>query len=161
MKVYGFGGIAPLVLNLRLSDGGEWLLLQRGRLTPDAERSIPTEYEATWTSETGWAFLMCEKSLVPEWQKPKDSSDTQPVVQSLYWLQYPGSLTVPVITRQTKYVHRNTDVSSRNHCCNGKSVSITQPECLFEALGIQHAMRMRLNAICDLSGSTIFFHIIS
>jgi len=32
-------------------------------------------------------------------------------------------------------------------------------ECVFVALGIQHAMRMRHIFICALSGSTIFFHI--
>jgi len=32
---------------------------------------------------------------------------------------------------------------------------------VFVTLGIQHAMRMRHNAICGLSGSTMFLHIIS
>jgi len=39
-------------------------------------------------------------------------------------------------------------------------MSITYCECVFIALGIQHAMRMRHIVICGLPYSTIFFHII-
>jgi len=40
-------------------------------------------------------------------------------------------------------------------------MSITQPECVFVALGIPHAMRLRYIVIYGLPFSTIFFHIIS
>ena len=41
------------------------------------------------------------------------------------------------------------------------NMRITYSECVFVALGIQYAMRMRYIVICDLPCSTIFFHIIS
>jgi len=42
-----------------------------------------------------------------------------------------------------------------------KVMSTIYTECVFLALGIKHAMRMRRIFVCGLSGSTVFFHLIS
>jgi len=57
------------------------------------------------------------------------------------------------------YVQRKIVARSWNRCCCGKAISITYSECVFLALGMQHAMRMRRIVIYGLSCSTIFFHV--
>ena len=47
------------------------------------------------------------------------------------------------VIREALYVKRNVEAHSYNHCRSGKAVSIAHCECVFMALGIQHAMRMR------------------
>jgi len=55
----------------------------------------------------------------------------------------------------------NIDARLCNNCCRGKAVNITYCECVFVALGIQQAMRMRPMVICGLPLSIMFFHIMS
>jgi len=57
------------------------------------------------------------------------------------------------------YVKRNIEARSCNHCGRGKTMSITQPECVSKTLGIQHALRMSRIVICDLPPLyNIFLH---
>jgi len=56
---------------------------------------------------------------------------------------------------------RNSEARSPNHCCRGKALSTTYYECVSVALDIQHAKCMHHIVIRGLSGSTVYFHIIS
>jgi hypothetical protein len=51
-----------------------------------------------------------------------------PISKSEYWPE-----------RQRTYKH-NSEARSCNHCCCAKTISITYSECVFVALGIQHAI---------------------
>jgi hypothetical protein len=53
------------------------------------------------------------------------------------------------------------EAHSCHHCGSWKAISIVYDECVFAALVIQHAKRMRHIFVCGLSSSIIFFHIIS
>jgi len=56
---------------------------------------------------------------------------------------------------------RNIEVHLCNHHCCGKVINISYSEQVSVALGTQDAKCMHCTAICGLSGSTIFFHVIS
>jgi len=64
-------------------------------------------------------------------------------------------------TRQAINIQRNSEARSFNHCCSGKTLSVTYSESVYVAIDIQHAMRMRHIVICGLPGSAVFVHIIS
>ena len=55
------------------------------------------------------------------------------------------------------YIQRNTEERACNHCCSRKAVSITYSECVFLALGMQQAVRMRHIVTFGLSGCIAFF----
>ena len=55
---------------------------------------------------------------------------------------------------------RNNQMRSRNRCCRGKAIGITYSECVFVALVVRHAMRMRRIVTCGLPRFTVFFFII-
>ena len=86
-----------------------------------------------------------------EAQKNRSTQRTDSLTSDTNWFKQ---------DRQSKYKH-NIEARSCNHCWSGKAISITYCECVFVALGIQHAMRMRHTVICRLPVSTVFFHIVS
>jgi hypothetical protein len=57
-------------------------------------------------------------------------------------------------SRRTRQALRKAEARSFNHCCSGKTLSITISEFLFVAFVLQHATRTRHILICGLPGST-------
>jgi hypothetical protein len=61
--------------------------------------------------------------------------------------------------RECEQMGRNwktKEARSWNHFCSGKAIIIAHSGCLYLALGIQHAKRMRLIVTCGVSNSTKF-----
>ena len=65
------------------------------------------------------------------------------------------------LIKRGMYAERSIETRSCNQCCSEKLISITYSQCVFVALSIQHAMRMRHIVISGVLGSKIFFHVIS
>jgi hypothetical protein len=59
------------------------------------------------------------------------------------------------------HVYRNTEVCWCNHCYHGKAICTTYYECESVALVTHNAKHMFCVVICGVSGSTIFFDIVS
>jgi hypothetical protein len=62
------------------------------------------------------------------------------------------------VAREKQDRQRNNEVLSCNHCCSEKAMSITYSECMFVALGVQHAMGMRRIVMCPARLYHIFPH---
>ena len=81
-----------------------------------------------------------------------------------YQVRYKNSSNDSVVkqktTIQAKYVYRNTEARSRNHCCRGKAISITYYKCVSIASVIQLTKCMGHIVKRGLSGCTIFYHTI-
>jgi hypothetical protein len=75
-------------------------------------------------------------------------------------LLYSTNIKRNIIEQDRQYTcNRNIEARSRNQSCSGKAISITYSECLSVAL--RKADAPYYIAIRGLSGSIIFFHIIS
>jgi hypothetical protein len=62
--------------------------------------------------------------------------------------------------RQCTY-KRNIEARSRNHGCRGKVIRVTYSECVCSLSYLAFNAHAPYYVICGLSGSNIFFHIIS
>ena len=59
------------------------------------------------------------------------------------------------------YILRNIETLWCDSYCSGKAISVTYSECVFVALGVQHAICLPHIFIRGISESTIFFPIFS
>ena len=101
--------------------------------SPRSEELFYTSLESSTKSFHIRKCVCCEVSVEAK-EKVLRKWDSIPYVTATSgWLK----------KKKDKCVKRNIGERSCNHCCSGKAVSFTYCECVFVALGIQPAMRMR------------------
>ena len=81
-------------------DGSEWSTSCPSCFTPGERTPVPTEQQTGWNPELGWSDPRAGLVVLENRKKKKNRlhlhrfklRTVQPVVRSLYWLRYPGSL---------------------------------------------------------------------
>jgi hypothetical protein len=81
---------------------------------------------------------------------------------SLAWSNVWSGPTAVMYTEQDRQCTYKLNIEARscNLCCSVKAKGITYCECVFVALGIQRAIRMRQIVICGMPRPTKFFYIV-
>jgi hypothetical protein len=132
------------------SFGGTWCIHFRGR-NKDVGSDVPKTHHLAHEDRLSSINEHCVGS---HWNHGNWNEQR---TCSLHWQEANGIIQQD---KQRTYNATLRRVSARAVAAE-KAISITYSACVFVALGIQHAMRMRHTVICGLSSSTILFHIIS
>jgi hypothetical protein len=108
-----------------------------------------------------WKKSSVIKVVVKIWRGSNKTRNVRVKPFKAQLLPYGAKDLTLTLTRQAMYVLLYIEARSCNHCCSGKSISITNSECVFVALVIQYAVLIQHIVISGLSGSKLFFYPIS